>query len=209
MDLPVDPARYAAFLGVMAVMAVTPGPANLFAIATGAQRGKAAALIGVVGMNSATLVWFGAAALGLGALILAFPQVFHLLAYAGAAYIAWLGLKSLVGAFQKAAEPGHGAFKQGKSAFLDGFTVQIANPKAILFFTAVLPPFLDPARPLAAQLAMFACATLTLDVLAMSAYGLGGAAIASRMTEPRFRRGFSVCVGLLLLGAALLMATKA
>lgn len=209
MDLPVDPARYAAFLGVMAVMAVTPGPANLFAIATGAQKGKVAALIGVVGMNSATLVWFGAAALGLGALILAFPQVFHLLAYAGAAYIAWLGLKSLIGAFQKDAEPGHGAFKQGKSAFVDGFTVQIANPKAILFFTAVLPPFLDPARPLAAQLAMFACATLTLDVLAMSAYGLGGAAIASRMTEPRFRRGFSVCVGLLLLGAALLMATKA
>lgn len=209
MNLPVDPARYAAFLGVMAVMAVTPGPANLFAIATGAQRGKAAALVGVVGMNSATLVWFGAAALGLGALILAFPQVFHLLAYAGAAYIAWLGIRSLIGAFQKDAEPGHGAFKQGKSAFIDGFTVQIANPKAILFFTAVLPPFLDPARPLAAQLAMFACATLTLDVLAMSAYGLGGAAIALRMTEPRFRRGFSICVGLLLLSAAFLMATKA
>ena len=209
MDLPVDPARYAAFLGVMAVMAVTPGPANLFAIATGAQKGKAAALVGVVGMNCATLVWFAAAALGLGALILAFPQVFHLLAYGGAAYIAWLGLKSLKGAFQKDAEPGHGTFKQGKSAFRDGFTVQIANPKAILFFTAVLPPFLDPARPLPAQLAAFACATLTLDILAMSAYGLGGAALASKMTQPRFRRGFSICVGLLLLSAAVLMATKA
>ncbi|KRB41712.1 MAG: LysE family translocator [Pseudomonadota bacterium] len=209
MDLPVDPARYAAFLGVMAVMAVTPGPANLFAIATGAQKGKAAALVGVVGMNCATLVWFAAAALGLGALILAFPQVFHLLAYGGAAYIAWLGLKSLKGAFQKDAEPGHGAFRQGKSAFRDGFTVQIANPKAILFFTAVLPPFLDPSRPLPAQLAAFACATLTLDILAMSAYGLGGAALASRMTQPRFRRGFSICVGLLLLSAAVLMATKA
>ena len=209
MDLPVDPARYAAFLAVMAVMAVTPGPANLFAIATGAQRGKTAALVGVVGMNSATLVWFGAAALGLGALVLAFPQVFHLLAYAGAAYIAWLGVRSLVGAFRNDAEPGHAAFKRGRSAFVDGFTVQIANPKAILFFTAVLPPFLDPGRPLPAQLAMFACATLTLDILAMSAYGLGGAAIASRMTEPRFRRVFSVCVGVLLLSAALLMATKA
>lgn len=209
MDLPVDPARYAAFLGVMAVMAVTPGPANLFAIATGAQKGKAAALVGVVGMNCATLVWFAAAALGLGALILAFPQVFHLLAYGGAAYIAWLGLKSLKGAFQKDAEPGHGTFKQGKSAFRDGFTVQIANPKAILFFTAVLPPFLDPGRPLPAQLAAFACATLTLDILAMSAYGLGGAALASKMTQPRFRRGFSICVGLLLLSAAVLMATKA
>jgi threonine/homoserine/homoserine lactone efflux protein len=209
MDLPVDPARYAAFLGVMAVMAVTPGPANLFAIATGAQKGKAAALVGVAGMNTATLVWFGAAALGLGALILAFPQVFHLLAYAGAAYIAWLGLKSLLGAFAKDAEPGHGGFKQGKSAYLDGFTVQIANPKAVLFFTAVLPPFLDPARPLPAQLAAFACATLTLDILAMSAYGLGGAALAAKMTEPRFARGFAVAVGLLLLTAAVLMARKA
>ncbi|WP_312166944.1 LysE family translocator [Phenylobacterium sp.] len=209
MDLPVDPARYAAFLGVMAVMAVTPGPANLFAIATGAQKGKAAALVGVAGMNTATLVWFGAAALGLGALILAFPQVFHLLAYAGAGYIAWLGLKSLLGAFAKHAEPGHGAFRQGKSAYLDGFTVQIANPKAVLFFTAVLPPFLDPARPLPAQLAAFACATLALDILAMSAYGLGGAALAARMTQPRFARGFAVAVGLLLLAAAVLMARKA
>ncbi|MES3030177.1 MAG: LysE family translocator [Pseudomonadota bacterium] len=209
MYLPIDPARYVAFLGVMAVMAATPGPANLFAIATGAQRGKAAALIGVVGMNCATLVWFAAAALGLGALILAFPQFFHLLAYGGAAYIAWLGIKSLMGAFQKDAEPGHETFKQGKSAFVDGFTVQIANPKAILFFTAVLPPFLDPSRPLPAQLAAFACATLTLDIAAMSAYGLGGAAIASRMSEARFRRGFSICVGILLLSAATLMATKA
>lgn len=87
--------------------------------------------------------------------------------------------------------------------------MQIANPKAILFFTAVLPPFLDPGRPLPSQLAAFACATLTLDILAMSAYGLGGAALASRMTQPRFRRGFSICVGLLLLSAAVLMATKA
>ncbi|KQW69185.1 lysine transporter LysE [Phenylobacterium sp. Root77] len=209
MDLPVDPARYAAFLGVMAVMAVTPGPANLFAIATGAQKGKGAALVGVAGMNTATLVWFGAAALGLGALILAFPQIFHLLAYAGAAYIAWLGVKSLMGAFRHDAKPGHGAFKQGKSAFLDGFTVQIANPKAVLFFTAVLPPFLDPARPLPAQLAAFACATLSLDILAMSAYGLGGAALAAKMTEPRFARGFAIAVGLLLLTAAVLMARKA
>lgn len=209
MQLPVDPARYGAFLGVMAVMAVTPGPANLFAIATGAQKGKAAALVGVAGMNTATLVWFAAAALGLGALILAFPDRFHLLAYAGAAYIAWLGVKSLRGAFAKEAEPGHGTFKQGKSAYLDGFTVQIANPKAVLFFTAVLPPFLDPARPLPAQLAAFACATLTLDILAMSAYGLGGAALAAKMTEPRFARGFAVAVGLLLLTAAVLMARKA
>lgn len=209
MALPVDPARYLTFIGVMSVMAATPGPANLFAIATGAQKGKAAALIGVLGMNTASLVWFAAAAFGLGALIFAFPQFFHLLAYAGAAYIAWLGLKALMGAFRNDGEPGHGAFKLGKSAFLDGFTVQIANPKAILFFTAVLPPFLDPQRPLPAQLAMFAVAMISMDVIAMASYGLGGAALAARMDEPKFRRGFSVVVGVLLLTAAVLMATKA
>ena len=83
----------------------------------------------------------------------------------------------------------------GRSALIDGFTVQIANPKAILFFTAVLPPFLDVNRPVAPQLALFALATIGMDVLSMSAYGLGGAALANRMNEPRFKRWFGVFVG--------------
>ena len=208
MTLPIDPARYGAFLGVMAVMAMTPGPANLFAIATGAQKGKAAALMGVIGMNAATLVWFVAAALGLGALVLAWPAVFHILTYAGAAYVAWLGLKSLIGAAKGGGDGAHALAPMGPSALRDGFAVQIANPKAILFFTAVLPPFLDPARPMAPQLSAFAVATIGMDVLAMSAYGLGGSAIASRMQRPAFRRGFAVATGLLLLAAAALIMLR-
>lgn len=205
--LPVDPHLYAAFLGVMAVMAITPGPANLFAVATGMEKGRASALIGVVGMNAATLVWFGAAALGLGALVAAFPQVFRVVAVLGALYVAWLGIKALKGAFATAAQPDHVEIKRGRSALIDGFTVQIANPKAILFFTAVLPPFLDVNRPVVPQLALFALATIGMDVLSMSAYGLGGAALADRMNELRFKRGFGLFVGgLLILAAALIVA---
>jgi threonine/homoserine/homoserine lactone efflux protein len=160
-------------------------------------------------MNSATLVWFSAAALGLGALIIAFPQVFRILAYAGAAYVAWLGIKALHGALTRAAGSGHGAYRMGRSAYLDGFAVQIANPKALLFFTAILPPFLDVQRPLPAQLALFACATIGMDVVAMTAYGLGGAALAAQMNQASFRRGFSAVVGVLLLTAAVLMAMRA
>ena len=206
--LPVDPHLYAAFLGVMAVMAITPGPANLFAVATGMEKGRASALIGVVGMNAATLVWFGAAALGLGALVAAFPQVFRIIAVLGALYVAWLGIKALRGAFATAAEPDHVEVRRGRSALIDGFTVQIANPKAILFFTAVLPPFLDVNRPVAPQLALFALATISMDVLSMSAYGLGGAALANRMNQPRFRRGFGIFVGGLLILAAVLIITR-
>jgi len=206
--LPVDPHLYATFLGVMAVMAITPGPANVFSVANGVQRGKAGALLGVVGMNAATLVWFGAAALGLGALVVAFPQVFRLISVAGALYVGWLGYRAWRGAFSTAADPDHPTIKLGRSAIVDGFMVQIANPKAILFFTAVLPPFLDVSRPAAPQLALFALATIGMDVLSMSAYGLGGAALARRMSEPRFRKGFAVLTGVLLIAAAVLILSR-
>lgn len=206
--LPVDPHLYGAFLGVMAVMAATPGPANIFSIANGVQRGPAGALAGVVGMNAATLVWFGAAALGLGTLVVAFPAAFRLISIGGAFYVAWLGVNALRGAFQTAADPHRPSIRMGRSALVDGFMVQIANPKAILFFTAVLPPFLDVSRPAAPQLALFALATIGMDAISMSAYGLGGAALARRMTEPRFRRGFALLTGLLLLAAAALIVSR-
>lgn len=208
-SLPVDPHLYLTFLGVMMVMAVTPGPANLFSVANGVQRGKAAAMAGVVGMNAATLVWFGAAALGLGALVTAFPQVFRLISIGGALYVAWLGISALRGAFRNAADPDDApTIRMGRSALVDGFMVQIANPKAVLFFTAVLPPFMDVTRPAAPQLALFAVATIGMDVLTMSAYGLGGAALARRMNEPRFRKGFAVLTGILLLAAAVLIVSR-
>ena len=211
MDFPVDPQRYAAFLGVMTVLAWTPGPANLFAVATGMQRGKRAALTGMVGMNLGTAVWFAAAALGLSALIEGYPGVFQVLAYVGAAYVGWLGLQSLRGALQAQADagPSHVLIRTDRSAFGDGFVVQVANPKALLFFVAVLPPFLDLDRPAAPQLAMFAAGTLGMDMISMSAYGLGGAALSARMAEPRFRRAFALMVGLLLLSAASLILLRA
>lgn len=207
-SLPVDPHLYLTFLGVMMVMAITPGPANVFSVANGVQRGKAGALLGVVGMNAATLVWFAAAALGLGALVIAFPQVFRLISIGGALYVAWLGVNALRGAFRTAADPEAPTVRIGRSALVDGFMVQIANPKAVLFFTAVLPPFLDVNRPAAPQLALFALATIGMDVLSMSAYGLGGAALARRMGEPGFRKGFALMTGVLLLAAAVLIVTR-
>lgn len=206
--LPVDPARYGAFLVAMFVMAITPGPANLFAIATGMERGKTAALLGVVGMNTATLVWFACSALGLGALIIAFPKAFHILALAGAAYLVWLGLKSLWAGIRNLESHASATVRASRSAFFDGFMVQIANPKILLFFSAVLPPFLDVDRPLVPQLIMFACATIGMDLISMSAYGVGGAALSSRMNEPGFRRGFAILVGVLLITAAGLIVSR-
>jgi len=126
-------------------MAATPGPANIFAIAMGLNRGKRAALSGVIGMNCATLVWFAAAALGLGALIVAFPLAFRILAVAGGLYVAWLGIKAIRAGLRGDSAASVTARPAGRTAFGDGFLVQATNPKAVLFFTVVLPPFLRPA----------------------------------------------------------------
>ncbi|WP_242912521.1 LysE family translocator [Brevundimonas pishanensis] len=207
-NLPVDPHLYVTYLGAMAVMAFTPGPANVFAIATGMQRGKLAALWAVLGMNLATLTWFGAAALGLGALVKAFPAAFKLIAIGGALYVAWLGIKSLIKAFNPIGGLSKAVLSKTRSPVLDGFLVQIANPKAILFFTAVLPPFLSLDRPIGPQLMLLGAGTIGFDVIAMCCYGLGGAAIARMMQKPSFRRGFDIAVGVLLLLAAGLIAAR-
>lgn len=209
MVLPVDPARYAAYLSVMSVLVVTPGPANLFSIANGAQRGHRAVIVGMLGMNTASLVWVGAAALGLAALAMAFPLAFRILAWVGAAYVAWLGLKSIWAARQAHAEGAHRPSRLGRSAFRDGFAVQMSNPKALLFTTAILPPFIDAHRPLPGQLALFTATLIAMDAVSMTAYGFGGAALAQRMNQPAFRRGFDLFTGLLLVCAAILIATRA
>lgn len=207
--LPVDPHAYASFLLIMAGMAATPGPANLFALATGLAKGPRAGLQGVIGMNIASFVWFVFAALGLGVLMRLFPAVFAALAVAGGLYLAWLGLKAL----RAALSPNTQGFSlagqvAGQSPFRDGFLVQISNPKALLFFTAVLPPFIDPDRAMVPQLAMFAAGTILFDTITMSAFALAGGLLAQRFAEARFARAFSAAVGLLLLGTATMMLLR-
>ena len=208
MTFPVDPPRYLAFLGAMAILAATPGPSNLFAIANGMSRGRKAVLLGVAGMNTATLIWYLAAALGLGALALAFPQAVKVLIVVGALYLVWLAVKAIRSAFAAAGGLGHATIHATRSAYWDSFLVQITNPKILLFFGAVLPPFLDFKKPLLAQFVLFAAATVILDVAATTAYGFGGAALSRKMTEPRFRRGFSLATAMVLLAAAGLIISR-
>jgi threonine/homoserine/homoserine lactone efflux protein len=216
MNLPVDPPRYVAYLGAMAILAASPGPSNLLAVANGMTRGRRAVLLGVAGMNTATLLWYMAAALGLGALALAFPQAVRALIVAGSLYLVWLSWKALRSGFSPEHGPeggrggglGHVQVHARRSAYWDGFLVQAANPKILLFFGAVLPPFIDFARPLGPQFMLFAASTVALDVTATTTYGFSGAALSRWMSRPGFRKGFSLAVAAVLLAAAGLILSR-
>jgi threonine/homoserine/homoserine lactone efflux protein len=208
LELPIDPARYLAFLGTMTVMAISPGPSAFFCIATGMKKGPRAALLGVLGLNAVSLLWFCLAALGLGAVISAFPQLFRALAYLGAFYLAWLAYGAFREAFSKTLSPLPMNKKLGHSAFIDGVMVQLTNPKILLFFTALLPPFIDVGKPVFPQLALIIIGFFVIDTMVMASYGLGGATLRGYTENPRFRHGFAFVVGALLTTAAAMIILR-
>lgn len=203
--LPVDPSKYTAFLGAMFLMAITPGPANLFCISTGLSRSVPKVLMGVFGINTASLIWFIAAALGLHLLITTLPVVFHAMTIAGAVYLLWIAFKTVK------ARKGHSAHeldlpenaptiaREGLwQTWKDGFMVQFLNPKITLFFTAVLPPFIALDRPVTPQMPVFAATTIGMDVITMTTYGLSGLALTQFLAQGRNREYFELFVGGLL-----------
>jgi threonine/homoserine/homoserine lactone efflux protein len=208
MIWPVATDKYMGFLAVMAAMAMMPGPACLFAIAAGMTRGRKGALLATLGMNLAALVWFVGSALGLVIIASTVPWIFKIAGWVGVIYIGWLGLDALRGAFRQEVAAPKALKAPGVSVFRDGFLVQATNPKALLFFTAVLPPFVELNRPVWPQMGAFALALFALDGFFMMTYGMLGAAFAHKMNEPAFRRGFCVLVGSILLLVAAMMTQR-
>ena len=194
-------------LGTIFIVLV-PGPNSLYVMTIASRYGIAAGYRGAAGIFVGDLILMTLAATGVASVFQANPALFLALKYAGAAYLVWLGLKSLWAGIRNLESHASATVRAGRSAFLDGFMVQIANPKILLFFSGVLPPFLDIKRPLAPQLIMFACATIGMDLISMSSYGLGGAALSTRMNQPGFRRGFAIFVGVLLITAAVLIVSR-
>jgi len=192
----------------MVAMSVMPGPAILFSIAAGMSRGVKGVLLATLGMNLAALVWFIGSAFGLVIIASTLPWIFRIAGWIGVGYIAWLGIDAIRGALKSEAPAPKAMRAPGLSVFRDGFVVQATNPKALLFFTAVLPPFVEIDRPVWPQMGAFALALFVLDGIFMTGYGLLGAAFAHRMEEPKFRRGFGLFVGIILLIVALLMVMR-
>jgi threonine/homoserine/homoserine lactone efflux protein len=162
-QLPVDPAKYSAFLIAMFIMAITPGPANLFAISTGLDRSVPKVLMGVLGLNCASLIWFMAAGLGLHILMMTVPLLFRVMTFMGALYLFWIAFTTLKNRRKQPLEASDGSKPPRLSywqTFRKGFMVQFLNPKVTLFFTAILPPFLDISRPLGLQIPVYAATAL-------------------------------------------------
>ncbi len=166
-----------AFAAVSFIGIATPGPTVLLALTNGSRFGIRRALPGMIGAVLSDAVLISAVAIGLGALLAASEFWFSALKWAGAAYLAFLGIMmlrskgSIDGALQASASQSKGtAFSIG----LKSFMVAVTNPKGYLFFSAFLPQFIDPSAPQMQQYIVLGAIFAALDFMIMFGYAVFG-----------------------------------
>jgi homoserine/homoserine lactone efflux protein len=197
------------FLVMETALSLSPGPAVFYVVSQGI-RAFPRAVPATLGILSANACYFALSATSLGALIAASARFFTIAKWVGAAYLIYLGIKSLRSAAASrsisltgAATPGDGDGRGGhqpgvdmpgghplrvgtrgndrRQIFLGAFTLQLSNPKALLFFLALLPQFIDTQRAVAPQMLILAATSILPECCILLAYGwlANGAARAS------------------------------
>jgi leucine efflux protein len=197
-------ADYPSFIVAVIVFLMIPGPGNLALVTSagkGGVRGGLAATLGAIGGDQ-VLMWLSVA--GVATLLAAWPLAFHGVQWLGAGYLAWLGLRMLLA--KRGAKPvlqiraGH--------YFRQAFAITLLNPKAIIFYMAFFPLFVDPARH--TGWTTFAAMAATIATLTF-AYGLIVTLLTQTLAErmranPAFGRALARLSGVFMLGFGLKLA---
>jgi threonine/homoserine/homoserine lactone efflux protein len=179
------------FVAAAGILLITPGPAVLYIVARSVEQGRLAGLVSALGIQVGTLVHVAAAAFGVSALLVSSALAFSLLKYAGAVYLVFLGVRTLL---RKDADAAPAALPRERSLsrlFLQGVVVNVLNPKTALFFLAFLPQFVSPARgAVAAQVLVLGTVFVLLGACTDGTWALlAGSASRLLRDHAGFRRG--------------------
>ena len=173
-------------------------PARGRSSGSAAWRGGKRGAWALAGVQFGYIGWWCLAALGLGALALAFPIAFRVLALAGVLYLAWLGLQAIRHAGESTSTTSRSG-KHSAHAFRDGIFVAMSNPKSLIYIVALLPPFVDAGQPIVPQLLLLAVVAMVIDVAIGSVYILAGNGLAKAMSDTGTRLWVDRTVGTIFL----------
>jgi len=191
------------FVGAELIFSLTPGPTVMLISAYGFKGGFRDALAAIAGTQTGNTLWYVICVTGLGALVTASPTVFHTIRLLGAAYLIFLGVSALWTSWHQAAEA-QGPKLMGKP-YIQATLTQMGNPKAILFFGALVPQFLDTGAKLLPQYLIMYAVTFVGEAIILTGYGalaaIGGHKAAVRHAVWRERIS-----GLVLLSLGVLAA---
>ena len=197
-------ADYGAFVAAIILFLAIPGPGNLALITSTGKGGIAGGLAATLGVIAGDQVLLWAAVAGVAALLAAWPPAFQAVQWVGAAYLAWLGFRMLT------AKPGDQPVLniQPRHYFRQAGLITLLNPKAIVFYMAFFPLFVDPARH--QGLLTFGVMAATIAALTFG-YGLVVVLLTHFLAErlralPVVTRGLEKLCGICLLGFGLRLA---
>jgi len=200
----VSAAQLAAFLGVSAVVIVTPGQDTALTIRNTLLGGRGGGIATAAGVVSGQLVWALAASAGLSAVLLASAPLFMAIRIAGAAYLVLLGVQALVAAVRGAQRVHAEAAPRRRSApYRQGVLSNLGNPKMAVFFTSLLPQFGSSFASMLALGLVFA----TLTLVWLSAYAVAVAKATNFLQRSWVRRALDAVTGLVLVALGLRVAT--
>ena len=197
---------FAVFAVASLALAVVPGPAVLYIVAQSIHGGRQAGVVSAFGVSTGGMFHVLAAVVGLSAVLAASAEAFTAVKLAGAAYLVYLGIRTLVSRDDRIA--GRGAERTLSRTYRRGVVVNVLNPKTALFFLAFLPQFVDPDGSTRGQLAVlgltFVVIALTTDIVWALAAGTAGAVLRRSRTFLHVQRYVS---GTIFVGLGALAAT--
>ena len=196
-----------AFFMACWVISLSPGARAVASMSSGLNFGFRRGYWNAIGLQLALIVQIAVVAAGLGALLATSERAFALIKWFGVAYLAWLGWKQWrapVAALSEA--DARRPLGRPLTLLLRGFMVNASNPKAIVFILAVLPQFLDPARPLLAQYLAMAATMIGVDLVVMAGYTGLAVRVLRLLRTPRQQRLLNRSFAALFLAAAGLLA---
>ncbi len=175
------------FIVTSFVAIATPGPTVLLALSNGARFGTRTALFGLLGAMLSDLILIGAVSIGLGALLAASETAFQILKWIGVLYLLYLGIQLLRTQPQSRHDPSQSlnpTLSHPYRIFLKCLLVALTNPKGYLFFSAILPQFVNPQAPQLPQYVLLALTFTAIDGLVMLLYASGGARAVQLFRTP-------------------------
>ncbi len=203
-----DPAGLVAFIAVFAIACSSPGPVVAALIARVLARGRRGAVPFCLGLLAGDLVWFAAAVFGLAALAALFQPLFLVLKYLGAAYLAWLGIRMLRAPAEPPGEAPDAAPGDGLRLMFVGLGLTLGNPKAMVFYLALLPSVLDLAALTPGAFGLLAGVVVLVYAAVLCAYVLAADRARLLVRSSRAMRWLNRLTGGLMLGAAAAVATR-
>ena len=197
------------FVGTVLILAITPGPSVLLAAANSMKYVKGNTLGTIAGDLTANLCQIILASIGLATIVIASGELFQFIKWCGVAYLIYMGITKIFSKPKTLLSSDNSQERSFSKLFAEGFLMSAANPKAIVFFAALFPLFINESNPIIPQIIILAITFLLIDGLSLFSYAIFVEHLKSYLeNQEKVHLQNKIIGGLLILSGLLLSTVK-